>query len=168
MEKFNDNPLWRPYDEKGTLLRTGIPNCLLESIIEGDFTLVETRIILFISRMTFGFRREETNYLGLEDFASEIDLNKSNISKAIKGLLKEKIIFRNMKNGNKYKYAVNLFWYGARMKHYKISKDWDNEINNALNVEGNADYLMGNSGVNEGYVIIYNPKGYDNNEIPYI
>ena len=117
MIEADKTKLWRAYDEKHTLLGTYIPNCMFEDVLKGKYNVTELRAIFIICRMSFGFRREETNYLGLADFKESTGIATTHLSTAITGLLKRQVIFRESKNGNKYKYAISLLPYGVKMKH---------------------------------------------------
>ncbi len=107
-EVKKENKLWRPYDEKGTLLGTYIPNCLYKSILDGKYTYSEVRVLLYIARMTCGFNREISQYLSLEDFANGTGINGSHVSATLRKLLNRDDIMRHTKNGNKHMYSINL------------------------------------------------------------
>ncbi|HOW36296.1 MAG TPA: hypothetical protein PL155_07775 [Candidatus Omnitrophota bacterium] len=165
MDNFKN--LWQPYDDKKSLLWTKIPNCLLLFLMQGKQRFTEIRIILLICRMGFGFKREETNYLDLKDFEKATGLNKSQASKAINSLLSAYVIFRYSKNGNKYKYAVNLLKHGIEMKHFRIGK-MDSQKDNGIYQIGNIDYQLDNYNGSKNELILYSSKGYKNVKNPYI
>jgi DNA-binding transcriptional regulator GbsR (MarR family) len=75
--------------------------------------------------MSFGFQREETNYLGLEDFASQTNMARTHLSKALKRLVQQKVIIDAAHNGHKHKYAINLLQFSVTMKGYEMSNKGD-------------------------------------------
>ncbi len=158
MQKKESN-LWRAYDENGTLLFTKVPNCLLETLNKGGWGLSHYKIISYICRLTYGFRRENTCQLGLADFSVSLHMAKSHVSKAIKSLLDNGLILRHSKNGNKYVYAINLLPEGVKMKHYRMGKP-DNENDNAVYVNEHLDYELSNYTDSEKDVILYSKTGY--------
>lgn len=167
MGEVNESKLWRPYDNKHTLLGTYIPNCLAKSIIEGKYKYLEIRAMFFICRMSFGFQRDETNVLNLEDFANETNMSKSSLSKAISALLKQNIVLSSPKKGNTCKYAINLLPYGVKMKHYKIINF--NDINDKEDhIICTADYEIYNLDKTKKFVIVYSSKGYSKSKTSYI
>jgi hypothetical protein len=152
-----EDKLWRPYDEKHRLLWTQMPNGFLKNILLGEYKLVEIRVLLFIVRMSFGFKREETNYLSLEGFATETDIAKSHLSKTIKGLLKKEIILGGAVSGNGRKYAINLFPFGITMKDYVFGNK-DGKIERKETKTGNQSNQFSNKANQSG-----NPKSNKNN-----
>lgn len=168
-----EDKLWRPYDEKHTLLGTYIPNCLLKAILSGKYKLVEIRILLFIARMSFGFQREETNYLSLEDIKDVTKIARTHLSKAVKDLIKRKVIMRGSQGGNKYKYAINLLPFGAKMKGYEMSNQGDiigrkvNKISNEDDqFDSRKDKIRNSKGANND-ISINKSKAYDNTKSGY-
>ena len=166
-ERKTKNGLWRPYGEAGTLLGTYVPNCFLKGILSIKLGVVELKVLFLISRMSFGFEREHTNYLAIKDFKDVTGKANSHLSKAIKSLLKQKIIFRTSKNGNMYKYAINLLPYNVKMKHYRFAVPED-ELSSEEFIIGKANYRFGNFAEVEDNIIVYNPKGYSKQEKVYI
>ena len=158
--KSFEDKLWRPYDEKHRLLWTQMPNGLLKNILLGEYKLVEIRVLLFIARMSFGFQREETNYLSLESFANETEIAKSHLSKTIKGLLKKEIILGGAVSGNSRKYSINLLPFGVAMKDYVIGNK-DGKIERKETKTGNQSNQFSNEVNQSG-----NPKSNKNNLSP--
>jgi hypothetical protein len=167
MSESTETKLWRTYDEKNTLLGTYIPNCLFKSMISGKFSYTELRVVLFMARMTYGFQREETNYLGLEDIEKETNVSKPNLSKAINALIKIGILFLGKKSGGKCKYAINLLLYGAKMKCYKFNNELS-VIKNQSSENNKQSYRIYNSRKSQNQYISYNPKGSKDSEKSYI
>lgn len=152
--------LSRPYDEKGTLLWTRTPNCLLNALLGGIHNFTETRILLYLCRMTYGFQnKEETYYLSLEDFVKETGIKKPHLSKAIKKLLDKYVIFRYNKSSDKYIYAINLLPYHVEMKHFRYGKP-NYESGDGVYEIGSIDYGFRNFKDTDEDVIVYNKKGY--------
>lgn len=148
--------LWRPVDVNGTRLFSQIPNCLLHSVIKGEFNQTQSKIVIFIARMSFGMKgSEETMYLSLKDFKDNTGINASHLSKAIKALLNKKVIFRVKKNGEKYMYSINMIRYGVKMKYYRIGNG-NSDKRNGDYVLSNKDYELRNSSVSSSEEIIYN------------
>lgn len=167
MEIKDDFKLWRHYDEKEQSLWTSIPNYLIYAMLQGLYTLIELRIILFICRMTYGFRREESNYLGLEDFEKQTGISKTHLSKTIKKMLESYTLFRHSKSGNKYKYAINTLPHSVPMKHYRIGTA-NSELDDGFYTIGCIDYELRNLKDSGKDVILYSKKGYNTSKKAYI
>lgn len=160
--------LWRPQDEKGTRLFTIIPNCILREIIGGTHKHLESRVLLFICRMSYGMKsREETGYLSLGDFEAETGIKKTHLSKTIKGLIAKDILLRGKEKAKMYKYAINLYYYDLPMKHYRITNNLDDLRGDEV-VFGALSYKFGKRVEGKRAIVVYNSKGYDKQEIGYI
>lgn len=159
--------LWQPSNEKSPRLYTKIPNALIAALVGRIYVLAEIRIILYICRMSFGFHREDTNYLSLDDFKEVTGTKKTHLSKTLKKLLNEYEIFRHSKNGDKYKYAINLLPFGIKMKHYRIGQPND-KLDDGYYEIGNINDDFGNRKDQHNNVILYSSKGYKNHENAYI
>ena len=167
MGKKDELNLFRPFDEKGQLLWTAVPNCLLSLIMDGAYKNNEAKVLLFICRMTYGFRREDSNYLGLDDFEKMTGLKKPHVSKAINNLLSDYTIFRHTKNGNKFKYAINLLSHGVKMKHYRKGRV-DDKIDDAVYENQSLNYELSNYKGSINDLILYSIKSYENSKKLYI
>ncbi|MDD5108869.1 MAG: hypothetical protein PHC29_05105 [Candidatus Omnitrophica bacterium] len=160
--------LWRPQDDKGNRLYSGIPNCLLMEIINGTYKPTESQVLLFIARMSCGMmRREQTNYLGLGDIEAETGIKIPHLSKIINELIRKGILLRGKESAKKYKYAINLYYYGLPMKYYKIRHSLK-EIKDDEEVFGVLDYRFGKPVKDERAIVVYNSKGYEKQENGYI
>ena len=160
--------LWRPQDNEGTRLYSGIPNCLLREIINGTYKPTEAQVLLFIARMSYGImRREQTNYLGLGDIEAETGIKITHLSKIIKELIRKGILLRGKETARMYKYAINLYYYGLTMKYYRIRSN-AKEIEDNDEVFGQLSYQFGKSIDGKKSIIVYNSKGYDKQEKGYI
>lgn len=167
MSTKKEDKLWRPFDDKNKLLWTQVPNCLIEVICMGGYKSTEIKILLYISRMSFGFHREDTNFLSLEDFEGQLVMKKAHVSKAIKSMVNDDIIFKHSKNGNKYKYVINLLRHGLRMKHYRAGK-LDDKIDDGVYKNGSIDNELSNYRDSKDDLTLYSKKGYDNSKESYI
>lgn len=105
--------LWRVRDEKNNLLFTQIPNRLLKNMVKGEYTLNELRILLYLCRLTFGFRwKERTGLLSNKDFEKITGIISNHAKEAIDSLLLKKVIFRDTKRLNSYIYLINRSLFG--------------------------------------------------------
>lgn len=122
---FNDGErdfgyVWKFCDGNGKRVFTQVPTCILWSIVDGQLTLSEVKMVLYISRMSYGFRRDVADcYLSLDDFAKNTFTAKSHVSKALSSLLKKRYIIRGQKLRGGHKYAINLAQFGLEMKPVK-------------------------------------------------
>lgn len=167
MNSSKQDNLWRNYDDTGKPLYTQVPNALMNALVSGHFKEVEAKIILFICRMSHGFRRDETNYLGADDFKEAIGIQKTHFSKNIRQMLKDGVIFRGKESGGKFKYAINLLSYGCRMKHYKFVED-GYELGAEEYTFDSKCYLFSNCSEPNVSGIVYKPAGFDCSEKLYI
>jgi DNA-binding MarR family transcriptional regulator len=114
---YGNDYVWDWLDKNGQLLFTKIPNCLLWAVMDKQITLVETRVLLFICRMTRGFKNQkETRDLGLNEFEKYTFIPKSHLSKTIKGLMKKGFISRRPESGQRHRYSINYSSYGYEGK----------------------------------------------------
>lgn len=141
---MNLNKLWRLSTPDGKLLHTKVLNIFLKDILANYSSIVEIKCLLLIVRYSWGYKREDTCYLGLEDFASEIGARKSHVSEALNRLVKQGKLLRGNKNGAKYKYAINVYLYGMNMKRYQ-KRNEDSQIGNEDSLFRNGDSLLGNA-----------------------
>lgn len=160
--------LYMTYDEKGNRLFTPIPNALLMARCGAKMSAVEMRIIDYIARMTYGFQgKEETCYLGADDFKEYTGIQKTHFSTTIRKMLKAKTIFRGMKSGDKYKYAINLLTWGYPMKYYRIVNE-GYKLSNKEYTFDDESYAFSNKADVNNDTIVYKSDGYDNEEKPHI
>jgi hypothetical protein len=164
MGNADENKLWRSCDEKGRPLFTAIPNPLMNAIISGHFWgKDEMRIFFLICRMSYGFQREETNYLGSDDFSKATGIQKTHLATKLRKMIRDGIIFRGKGKGGEYKYAINLLAYGCTMEHYKKVEagyklcDWEYVFDDKSCRFSNCEDLRSDA-------IVYNPKGYEKKE----
>lgn len=164
MIKEDISYLFRSQDKNGIPNFTKFPNGLLVVCYSGVHKPSEVSILLYLVRMTYGFHKEETKFLELDDFSNATGLGKSQVSKAVRSLLKSHTIFWGMSRGKTYKYAINLLPFGLAMKHYRIGR---------IKKEGSGDkeYVyswkrseIGNLKPTEKDVIVYTPRHYRSKE----
>lgn len=156
-EKFDG--LWRGVDRSGNHLFTQIPNPILHDIFEGIIPkIAHVKIVLYIARMTFGFRKEESHYLDLSDFSKVVGM-KNHISEYVNDLLDLKIIFRTNKNGNKYKYSINLLKHDKSMKHFKLCQK-GYVLGKGECILGEEKLEIRSSTISKDSAIVYSAKGY--------
>ncbi len=169
VEEFESSKLWRGFDDKtGQQLFTQVPNAVMTQIISGGILgAVETRMILYICRMSFGFGSDETCYLGADDFKDAMGMQKSHFSKYINKLLQDRAIFRGKEGGGKYKYAVNLLSFGCTMKHYKIV-DAGYKLSEKEYTFDNKSYTFCNRSICKSDEIVYKTSGFDSEKKLYI
>lgn len=86
---------------------TRIANSILEAIISGDFTLRETKVLLFIMRNTFGYNRKE-HLLSHRYIAEGTGISYSKIAAVINSLQKKNAIHRVAAQGSRpQKISIN-------------------------------------------------------------
>jgi len=152
------------YNDKGQRLHTQFPNALLMAMCGSGLSTVEMRIINFIARTSFGIKnREETYYLGADDFKEFTGIQKSHFSNTIRKMLKEQKIFRGMKSGDKYKYAVNLLRLGCTMKYYR-NVNAGYKLRNKEYTFDDESYAFSNKADVKSDTIVYNSDGYDGDD----
>ena len=90
-----------------------VPTCIIWSMMQGQLTFVETKMILFICRM-IGFKgnNKKTRSLTPNDFVKYTRTAKSHISKSISNLLAKGWILRSRELGGGHKYSINLKSFG--------------------------------------------------------
>lgn len=137
---------------------TMLPNYLLYEVVSGKFSLSKLRILLFVARMTFGFRREESSYLGIEDFRFHLKMASPQISKNLNQLIDEGVVFRGRRIGNKYKFAINKLRFGLEMKHYRIGR-YSDAIDGEDVLYCLANDKIVNCKMSDDALILYSPKG---------
>lgn len=165
MQDLNQN-LWAPYGEADKRLFTAVPNPFIKDLVSGAFSVAEVRVLMYVARLTFGFKREVTHHLDLNDFSKELDMPPSHLSRTIKSLVLKQYLIRHSRNRKAYKYSINLLRYGIRMKHYQIVHVYD-EIGNEdylINIE---DYQIYNLDKSKIYLIEYFPRGYKSTDSDY-
>ena len=157
MEK--KSKLWKSTDKNGSFLFTPIPNVAMQELLLGFYKPTEVRIILYICRMSFAFKkRQETCYLGLTDFAQNTAIPSTHVCSCIKKLLRDDVILRHSKNGELYKYSLNLLKLGCEMKHFRIGKP-DAKLDDGYYKIGEIDDLD-NLTEHNNDVLLYSKKGY--------
>lgn len=161
-----ENGLWRATDDNSQRLFTTVFNPLIKDIISGKLTATEIRVLLFFCRMSFGFHREETNYLGYEDIEAETGIAKSHLSLTIKQLIDKGFIFWGAESARKRKYCINFFRYGCTMKYYRLSKNCS-DLRDGEEVFGSVSYEFGKERTASEVAVIYNRKGYEKNSRSY-
>jgi hypothetical protein len=166
MSITNQTKLWRNSDDKGELLFTKLPNALTNAIALGIIKGVQLRILAVILKMTYGFGREESNYLGLNDFKEATGIEKPHLSKIIKKMLNEGILFRGKESGGKYKYAINLLPYGIGMKYYRIVEA-EYKLGDGEYTLDRDRYVFCNESKSDKTEILYKPAGFDDKKNPY-
>jgi len=159
--------LWEAYDQNGQMLFTKIPNCFTIFLLACQYKAVQLRILLFIGRLSFGFNREETCPLNLDDFKRAIGVGKPQLSRNIKSLLLQQVIFRHSLSGSKYKYVINLLQCGIKMQHYRYGKV-DCQIDTGVYQNGNIDCQLDKFKDSKTDLILYSKIGYINPKKPYI
>ena len=96
-----------------------LPNDITKWILRESKTTSEIKVVLYISRLSHGFkRRRTTGRLCLGDFSSELKCNVSTASRAISKLLKAKRIFRFDPQGVYHYYSL----YPDAMEHDAVTK----------------------------------------------
>lgn len=82
---------------------TAIANELLERIVWRRFHANELAVILWIARKSYGWNSKATNPIGVRHMAEEMKAPKSNVMRAIKCLLKARVIIRDDRD----RYGIN-------------------------------------------------------------
>ena len=86
---------------------TQFPNDVLGWIVHEAKTKNEAKVVSLIARLSCGFHRRRTHRrLNLDFFASELNCDRSTISRVITSLLKQKRIFRFDPQGNYFYYSL--------------------------------------------------------------
>ena len=78
----------------------------MQFLVNGEFTLIETKILLFLCRMTLGFKRKETNALSLKDFSKEVCSKPGDVSKALRSLINKGVIAKGYQKEKRYGYCA--------------------------------------------------------------
>jgi len=104
---------------------TRFANELLEALIKYRIPGEQMQCLLYISRMTYGYRRK-TWALTLDSFVEATGINKPAVSRALKTLLSKKIIIIKKDNNSSTVYGINKFfkeWEPLSKKIIIIKKD---------------------------------------------
>lgn len=68
-------------------------NRFFEAIYRQDFTRNETKVLFFLLRKTWGWRKK-SEFILLRQFEKELDILKPNISRALSSLVKRRIVIK--------------------------------------------------------------------------
>ncbi len=132
--------------DKGSYTR--IHNAILEKLVQYDFTSREYACLLYLLRMTYGFNRKEVK-LSNSDIGKAAGLDPSNVSRAMRSLVTNKVVIRSETGPN----TAPTWKFNKYFEQWTVTSRVKTAIDDSANYCQNDNSLEGDSCQNDNTTI---------------